>query len=408
MGAKDADIAILGGGLAGGLTALALAAVRPDIRVALIEARARLDCERLWSFFESDVDPADRWLVEPLIAARWPVHDVCFPKGARRLAMPYRTITSQRLEAALREVLPANAIMPCARVVAAERGQVRLADGRVLQVGAVIDARGGGAFPHLRGGWQVFYGRMVELAAPHAMTAPMVMDASVAQHNSLRFRYVLPMSPDTLFIEETYYSPSPAIDRAGWGARIDDWLAAGAMTPVAVLHEEQGCLPVVGDGDFAAYLAGLPQGIAQIGARAGLFHPLTSYSLPVAVRTALAIAHAPDLSGAALAAAMRAHGAAHWRDMGFYRMLAKMLFAAGQPDERYRMMAHFYTLPENVIARFYAGRMTLLDRFRLFAGRPPVSIAKALAALLRRGYPLADLGADLGVPPSGPGAGEMT
>lgn len=180
------------------------------------------------------------------------------------------------------------------------------------------------------------------------------------------------------------------------------------MTPVAVLHEEQGCLPVVAGGDFEAYWAGLPRGVAHIGARAGLFHPLTSYSLPMAVKTAIAIAHAPDLSGHAPEAAMRRHACKHWRAMGFYRLLAKMLFGAGAPNQRYRMMAHFYTRTEPLIARFYAGQMQVTDRLRLFAGRPPVSITKALAAMLGGGYPLSDLGADHGVPANGLEAGEMT
>ena len=66
------DVIILGGGLAGGLAALALRREKPQLDIALVEPGAIIGGNHLWSFFESDIDPADRALVEPLIAHRWP------------------------------------------------------------------------------------------------------------------------------------------------------------------------------------------------------------------------------------------------------------------------------------------------------------------------------------------------
>ena len=61
------DLAIVGGGLAGGLIALAVHVRHPGADVRLIEASPRLGGNHLWSFFASDVAPADRWLVARLI-----------------------------------------------------------------------------------------------------------------------------------------------------------------------------------------------------------------------------------------------------------------------------------------------------------------------------------------------------
>ena len=57
MAAPRFDLIILGGGLAGGLAALALRAHRPDLKLALVEPNA-IGGNHLWSFFESDVAPA--------------------------------------------------------------------------------------------------------------------------------------------------------------------------------------------------------------------------------------------------------------------------------------------------------------------------------------------------------------
>jgi hypothetical protein len=58
-----------------------------------------------------------------------------------------------------------------------------------------------------------------------------------------------------------------------------------------------------------------------------------------------------------------------------------MLFLAAPPMDRYRMLEHFYGLDSGLIERFYAGKSTRLDRLRVFAGRPPVPVTRALPVL---------------------------
>ena len=61
MDDPSCHIAILGGGLAGSLIALAMARYRPELRVQLIERGASLGGNHVWSFFASDLanDPAN-------------------------------------------------------------------------------------------------------------------------------------------------------------------------------------------------------------------------------------------------------------------------------------------------------------------------------------------------------------
>lgn len=390
MAEEQADVAILGGGLAGGLTALALAARRPDLRVVLVEAGERLGGNHVWSFFLPDVPPALRWLVKPLVVGRWDAYDVAFPRHGRRLTTAYRSITSERLDAALREALPAGAILTGARVLECDRRGFKLADGRAFDARCVIDARGATGFPGLVGGWQKFVGQMLRLDAPHGLDAPVVMDATVAQRDGFRFVYVLPFGPDRVFVEDTYYSASPAVDRDHLAAGIADYAAARGWRIAAVEGEEQGVLPVVAGGD-PAELFQQQAGVARIGVGAGLFHPLTGYSLPIAVRVAAMIADLPDVSGEAVATAVAAKARAHWRGGAYYRLLARMAFGAARPDRRYRVFERFYALDAGLIERFYAGGSRLYDRIRILAGRPPVPVGAAVACLLGDGLPLARL-----------------
>ena len=393
MHGRDFDLAIIGGGLAGGLIALAFARLRPEVSLVVVERGESFGGNHVWSCFGGDVARADEWLIEPLIAARWDGYDVHFAGHSRRLGSAYRSLTSERLDAALRTALPGDALLTGVDVVAAGREAVTLADGRTIAAGGVIDARGPAAMPQMVGGWQKFVGQMVQLARPHGLDRPVVMDARVAQDDGYRFVYCLPFAPDRLFIEDTYYSDTPALDLPRLRRRIADHGAALGLETQAVLREETGVLPVIARGDFAAFWpddAALP---ARAGARAALVHPLTSYSLPDAVRFARHVATLPDLAGAALANASRTYAQTHWQRGGFYRLLAKLLFGAAEPGERADIFERFYTMPEALIERFYAGRSTRADMIRVLAGRPPVPVLAALATLSGRGRPLAGLGA---------------
>src|SRR5580658_7111053 len=202
-----ADALLVGGGLASSLIALRLKRSRPGLRIIMLEREARIGGEHTWCHFATDVaPPISEWL-GPLIVHDWAGYDVRFPAHRRTLRTHYRAITSGRLHAVMSELLGVEA-----SEVKAE--SVRLVDGRRLAAPLVIDARGPRRSIRLALGWQKFLGREVRLAAPHGLTRPIVMDATVAQLDGYRFVYVLPTSSDTLLIEDTRYSDGPALDRA--------------------------------------------------------------------------------------------------------------------------------------------------------------------------------------------------
>ncbi|MEG3181962.1 lycopene beta-cyclase CrtY [Sphingomonas sp. LT1P40] len=375
------DVAIVGGGLAGGLIALALRKKRPDLDVRIVEGGPVLGGNHLWSFFASDVAASDRWLVAPLISYGWTSYDVAFPDHARTLTAPYYSIESERFNAVVRAAMPEGAVMTRRKVLGASAKAVVLADGDRVEAGGVIDCRGAGDLKKLDLGWQKFLGREVALAEPHAVQRPIIMDATVTQHDGYRFVYALPFAATRLFVEDTYYSDTPDIDRAALSARIDAWMQAHDIAVEAVTREEAGSLPVVMGGDFEEYWRSGGNRVAKGGVRAGLFHPLTSYSLPDAVRLASMIAGASDLSGAGLHELTQGYARRQWKRRGFYRMLSAMLFRAAEPAERYRILERFYRLDAGLIARFYAGQSSLLDRARILTGKPPVPVGRAINAI---------------------------
>lgn len=392
MSAPSTDIAILGGGLAGGLIALAFAARRPEVRVTVVERGERFGGDHVWSYFASDVaDGAE--VLAPLVAARWQGYDVRFPARRRTLRTAYNSVTSERLDAALRLAIPAERLLTGTGIVSALPQEVLLADGRRLQADAVIDARGAAGMPHMAGGWQKFAGQMLRLAEPHGLARPIVMDATVEQFDGYRFVYALPFSDTEVFVEDTYYADAPALDMPALRRRIADYAAAQGWQVDAVAYEEAGVLPVIAQGDLDAFWRAMgPADMPRAGARAALVHPLTSYSLPIALRLALQLCTLDNLSAPALERACHAWAREHWRRGRFYRMLSRMLYGAAAPERRYKVLERFYGLPEPLIERFYAGRSTITDALRILAGKPPVPITAAMASLAGKGRPLAPLG----------------
>ncbi len=391
MDRSTCDIAIVGGGLAGGLIALALRQRRPDQDVRLFEAGETLGGNHRWSWFASDLDQQAQHLLAPFHTTQWTAgYEVRFPTRHRVLPTPYHSLDSADFAAGLQRELGQNTIHTSCAVTGLAADGVQLADGRSIGARVVIDCRDRASVGDFTGGWQVFMGRHLRLPAPHGVERPTIMDAAVEQLGGYRFVYVLPLGPREIFIEDTYYQDTPVLDTAALSARIDAYAAQHGWHGETI-GSETGVLPVITGGDFAAFqAANRIQGVGMAGARGGFVHPLTSYTVPFAVETALAIAGAADLPGEQMAAMLEARAQRHWQATGFYRMLGTMLFGAAEPEARWRVFARFYGLSAGLIERFYAARSTLTDRARILCGRPPVSIVRAVRAIASPKPPLKD------------------
>ena len=379
--AKSSTLLLVGGGLANGLIAYKLAQARPEVSFCLVEAAPHLGGQHTWSFFESDLDADGQWLL-PLISRSWDHYQVRFPRRRRRISNGYRSITSEHFSTVL-EAMLGERVMLDASVSSIDFTGVDLVGGQRLSAEIVIDGRGPGDFPDLTLGYQKFLGQTVRLSAEHDLDGPILMDATVDQKGGYRFVYVLPWDKRTLLIEDTRYTDHHDLDPDDFRAGVASYAASQGWNIEAVLAEEQGVLPVALEGDINAHWQ-RAAGHAMSGLRAALFHPTTGYSLPDAVRLANAICKLPHINRVSVEQLIREQSIATWKRRGFFRLLNRMLFRAAEPAERYRVLQRFYGLREPLMARFYAGRLTRLDKARIVSGVPPVPFFAGLRCIPER------------------------
>jgi lycopene beta-cyclase len=382
--AETYDMILAGGGLSNGLIADRVLAARPDIRLLMIERGPVIGGNHTWSFHEPDISPGQHAWLAPMIGTRWAAQEVRFRQHRRHLDTGYCSIPSERLhEHLIPQFAGSNARTLLLNTPLSEvhADHVVLGDGRRIDGACVIDGRGAAPSPSLALGFQKFVGLEVRTATPHGMAHPIIMDATVSQEDGYRFVYTLPLAPDRLLIEDTYYSDGNALDVSQIRDRIRSYASQQGWVIGSIVREEHGILPIVLAGDIEAYDREFDPALPRVGLKAALFHPTTGYSLPDAARLAERIASAPDLSSHAIAALARAETARLWEERRFFRLLNRLLFIAAEPQQRVDVMARFYTLSEPLIRRFYAGRTTTADKARILTGKPPVAISRALACI---------------------------
>jgi lycopene beta-cyclase len=245
-------VIIAGGGLAGCLAARALAN-RTDLKILLVEQGPAFGGNHTWSFFDSDIAPEHRWIVDGMVGHRWDDHEVHFPSRSRTISTGYNSIRSPALDSEIRGALRPDQYRLGATIVEVSPTQVFLAGGERLDADAVIDARGSGSLEGLDLGWQKFVGRTYECAAGHHIAPPVIMDATVDQIDGYRFAYRLPISATELLIEDTYYSPTPILDREILRGRVESLAIRTEGGSPSLLEEESGVLPVVLGGSVDSF-----------------------------------------------------------------------------------------------------------------------------------------------------------
>src|SRR6185312_4609725 len=328
---------IVGGGLAGGLAALALAEAGRGSTVALIDQDAALGGNHTWSFHETDLDAADRALVMPLVSWRWPRQSARFPGQDRTLDTGYATVTSERFSRVVGDRLAHGGVSLLLQraAVSVTADRVQLDDGTELRAETVLDGRGPAEVRAPAAGYQKFVGLEVELAGDGPWSDPIVMDATVSQDEGFRFIYVLPFSRRHVLVEVSVYGATPILDGGTFERRIAAYVEAAGARIGRVLRRETGVLPLPGDAaDAPPAVHDRPISIGYCG---GFFHPVTGYSLPVAARVARAVASAGSRADTLAALAEIVQSLEPQRR--FERLLNRLMFRAMRAEDRWTALA---------------------------------------------------------------------
>lgn len=352
---------------------------RPDVSFVLLEGGSALGGNHTWSFHGTDITKAQMEWLWVLCSKSWPSHDVIFSGEPRRIGGGYHSIRSEDFHWKLMERLQERVRLRT-QVTEVTATRVTLASGEVLEARAVIDGRGFAPTPQWRVGFQKFLGMEVELETPHTLEVPLLMDGRVEQLDGFRFLYVLPFDDRRILVEDTRYADDPSLDVPALRTAIFTYLRGLGLPVKRVIREEGGALPIL--------LGGKPPTIDRpiIGAAAGLFHATTGYSLPMAVDVAEGISALATLDAPTITRFIDTYAARHWSSMGFFRMLNRMLFKGAPPAERLKIFESFYRHDDALIARFYAGTLTIGDKLKVLArGAPTVPTMPAVRAAL--GFP---------------------
>ncbi len=366
----DFDYVLVGGGLQNGLIATALRKRQPASRIALVERGSVLGGNHTWCFHRDDVSPECREWLEPLVVHEWPGYRVVFPHLERTLEGRYSAVTSERLDevvsTAVRRGGAGSKLFLNQEAADVGSHAVTLGSGKRLEGAVVVDSRGPPPpSERRREGYQKFLGLEMELARPHGLDRPVLMDATVDQSEGFRFLYVLPLGSSRLLVEDTYFHESCSLAPVELRRRILDYVAAQGWEVAGISREETGVLPM----PWAAAFEQPGPGPLVAGYRGGWFHPGTGYSFPVAARLAEFVASRPP--DALFGREFRRLGRRHSRQVLFTQLLNRSLFRWFAPASRIWVFERFYRLPANTIGNFYALRLTWRDCLRLVSGWPP-------------------------------------
>ncbi|MEE2786742.1 MAG: lycopene beta-cyclase CrtY [Myxococcota bacterium] len=362
------DYILVGGGLQNGLVALAILHRQPWATVLLLEKAELIGGNHTWCFHLSDVPESAHAWFKPLMAHEWAAYDVYYPDFHRCVELPYGCTPSSHFRRVLTDRFSASDrchILYDSMATTIEANRVQLADGRSFKGHCVIDARGQIGARGDSEGYQKFVGLEVELSRPHGLSAPILMDGRVPQTDGLRFVYVLPFGPRHLLVEDTYFSDHAHLDRPNVADAVRAYIESRNWTVAHEIRQESGILPLPWNQPPLHGASGVLKG----GYGAGYFHPVTGYSLPLAVKFADAVSYPePEDARHDRLNALNALVIAQRRNL---HRLNRVLFEYYAPEDRWHLMARFYRRPEATIRRFYSMELTPWDIARIIVGPIP-------------------------------------
>lgn len=368
------DLIFIGGGLASLLAAFRIAQLKPTTTILIVESQQKLGGDHIWSFHLSDVPT---WL-HALADVTWPRYEVRFPDFSKTVEMPYGSLKSETLANNVKKIAT---IRTATRVDSFTNSSITLSNNDTIYAKCVVDSRGLDASEVKFAGYQKFIGRVFEFKNPHSISSPVVFDASVNHTDGFRFFYVLPLSPSTLLVENTFYSNNPLLETETIQDEIERYLKTIVPESSTCTYEETGTLALPISWDFKKNATKR----LAIGLRGGFFNFVTGYSTPMAAQVADTLAKLDELNPGNVAKALDTLRNENEGQRRYELILNKLMFLGSNEKNRVNIFSRFYKMPVTTMERFYAGKLTTFDKARMLIEKPPIPISSAIKALLGKG-----------------------
>lgn len=232
--------------------------------------------------------------MEKLAECGWPEASIVTPFGTTVLGRPYVKLDTCELQGFFWSTLrPRSVRVVSGRATGLDhRGgetRIHIEDGTLMRVRVVIDASGAGSpfvkRAHRRApALQTAFGLMLRAPDhgfdPNRMVLMDFRPVSSADPDLPSFLYVLPMSDDRLFIEETSLARRPAMRLEVLRARLDTRLASLGLQQCERIGEEH-CSIAMGLG-----LPVTDQSLVPFGAAGAMAHPASGYLISHVLRKA--------------------------------------------------------------------------------------------------------------------------
>lgn len=361
---RRGGVLIAGGGVAGCLAALALARLRPDVKLLIVEEEERFGGDRRRMIFRAELDgPDEQALIGALGGDFWPGFYVAFPGFSRNLKAELLSFGPDALHDAMIATLKPDQYRLGTKVVAVRDDALVLDGGEEIRAEGAIDARGAANLSMLELLYESRLERDCRLSAPHRVDRPVLIDAYGGAAEGVGHVRCVPIDADRIAIADIRVSEQAQPDESA-AARIDTYLKLRGWTAAATEAERSVSRPLPIGGDFASFWRIGGARVARMGLRGGFVHPATGRATADAVRNALALAQQNDFSGAALHDLFEGRARAAWKKRAFLREVNAAI--AGAPlDQRRAMFERLHALDPGLIERFHADRLGMLDRRKL-------------------------------------------
>jgi len=359
--------------------------------VDLFEIKPQFDMEKTWSFHGSDVPESLLPFVENLSSYHWQKQSVQFHQYSRTIETPYFTIRSSDLA----KKVMGNSKIEIHFGTQFKNDSLNEEIGGKSDLPLIIDTAGQPfKLNASEFAYQKFVGLEFLLENKHGVDYPVIMDATVPQLDGYRFMYLLPFGEKTIFVEDTRYSKTPFILEADYKQEIASYVKQKGWIVKDVIYTEKSALPIpfnVPVSEETRMTLGKNNEVISLGVAQGLYHPVTGYSSPLMWKTldVLKIHLNRGSQGdrnsdqwlVELKLALGALREDFRQGQRVYCFLNRLMFLASSDEKRFVIFERFYKFSRELIERFYSMDNSYLDWAKIFSGRPPVSVSRAMVVL---------------------------